>query len=301
MTLQHGESRLDRVEVVLVPGVEVMAQARRFVRRFMESSGAQSETTERMVQLVAELLGRGPSRSPRPWKRSPPRCVSPSSSGHLLTTPLCSGGGRSIHWAPARGGSTSRACQTTGRNGPILAESSSRSISATGSLPPRRQAPTWWIGPCDARQLHRPRSCGLPDIAPATVHLAYGPLTSGVQRTVCGLPGELKEAHVSAAAVSCSHCRVWLSRAEHRGRARRAKLIADVTVGKIGSARSARVHLSSRLRAGVGPASTSVEPPARASSRATCNARASRVSRTPTPSTSSTMTTVGGPTTARTA
>jgi hypothetical protein len=98
MTLQHGESRLDRVEVVLVPGVEVMAQARRFVRRFMESSGAQSETTERMVQLVAELLGRGPSRSPRPWKRSPPRCVSPSSSGHLLTTPLCSGGGRSIHW-----------------------------------------------------------------------------------------------------------------------------------------------------------------------------------------------------------
>jgi|SRR3954447_2254074 hypothetical protein len=59
MTLQHGESRLDRVEVVLVPGVEVMAQARRYVRSFMQSLGAQSETTEGMVQLVAELLGPG--------------------------------------------------------------------------------------------------------------------------------------------------------------------------------------------------------------------------------------------------
>jgi len=44
---------------VLLPGVETTAQARRFVRGFMESSGAQSEATERMVQLAAELLGPG--------------------------------------------------------------------------------------------------------------------------------------------------------------------------------------------------------------------------------------------------
>jgi len=40
-----------------------------------------------------------------------------------------------------------------------------------------------------------------------TVHLAYGPLASGIQRTLCGLLGELKDAQVAAAAVSCSHCR----------------------------------------------------------------------------------------------
>jgi hypothetical protein len=59
VTPQDSECSLDRVALSLRPGPEATAQARRFVRRYMELSGARSEATERMVQLAAELLGPG--------------------------------------------------------------------------------------------------------------------------------------------------------------------------------------------------------------------------------------------------
>jgi hypothetical protein len=59
VTVQDAESRLDRVELELLPGPESIGEARRFVRGYMELSGAQWEAAERMVQLVAELQGPG--------------------------------------------------------------------------------------------------------------------------------------------------------------------------------------------------------------------------------------------------
>src|SRR4051794_1690435 len=53
--VQKMDRSLDRVTLVLLAGAEVTGQVRRFVRRFMESSGAHPEAKERLVQLAPEL------------------------------------------------------------------------------------------------------------------------------------------------------------------------------------------------------------------------------------------------------
>jgi hypothetical protein len=59
VTVQDAEGRIDRVALGLLPGPGSIRQAQRFVRGYVERSGAESEATERMVQLIAEHLGPG--------------------------------------------------------------------------------------------------------------------------------------------------------------------------------------------------------------------------------------------------
>src|SRR4051795_9907235 len=91
--------------------------------------------------------------------------------------------------------------------------------ASSGGSPPhgRRPAPPAWdpgwrrehagMAPVMSRGVTPRTLVGCRTSTAQTVHLAYGPLASGIQRTLCGLLGELKDAQVAAAAVSCSHCR----------------------------------------------------------------------------------------------